>query len=219
MFSRLLLIFFVFFVTGIVALLGFIIWSSLGWISGSEISPHTFQVRRFNYWQPWGMSKGIAKQETMDDAFSVALGLTGTAPAQTASRWDLVSDRLASQWNRDLEARFLAKPLERRADSGEFFWVEWSNDHVDSAKRLWPLVSRVAVDRFYLIIPELFAFAESAPDLSPEEFESRLYEIIQRQLRELRADAAATPGGDAEVQRIDKALLEFVPTTADESAP
>lgn len=219
MFSRLLLIFLVFLATGILALVGFVVWSSYGWISGTEISPHTFQLRSFSYWQPWGVSKGVAKRETMDDTFSVALGLTGTAPVQIPSRWDLVSDNQSSQWNRDLEARFLAEPLERRATSGEFFWVEWSTNNVASAKRFWPLVSRVAVDRFYLIVPDLFAFAESAQDLSPEDFESRLYEIVQRQLRELRADATATPGSEAEVQRIDKALLDFVPAASDESAP
>ncbi|MBL8888398.1 MAG: hypothetical protein JNL67_00355 [Planctomycetaceae bacterium] len=219
MLSRLLLIALVFCATGILGLVGFVVWSSYGMIAGTEISPHTLQIRRFSYWQPWGVSKGLAKRETIDDAFSVALGLTGTAPTLTADRWDLVSDNSSSPWNRDLEARFLAEPLERRSASGEYYWVEWSTANVELAKLFWPLVCRVAVERFYLVIPELFAFAESASDLPPEEFESRLYEIVRRQLLELRADAAATSGADAEVQRLDQALLDFAQTTADESAP
>ncbi len=210
MISRLLWILLVVAAAGILSLLLFVFWSGSGLITGTEISPHSFQIREFQYWHPWGLSKGLGKRETVRDEFAVALGLTGTMPAQPAGRWDLVSDNRSGPWNRDLEARFLATLLQRRAPSGDFYWVEWSSANVESAKRFWPLVSRLAVDRLYLLIPDLFAFADNQHESSAEEFEAGLITIVRRQLLDMRADAAAG-SVDAEVQRLDQALLDYVP--------
>jgi hypothetical protein len=193
----------------IVSLVLLVVWASYGYVDGEEICPHTFQRRHFAYWQPSFISKGLGKTETSHDEFSVALALTGTMPKLAHQRWDLVSDNYTSPLSRDLEARFLAEVLDRRAESGEYFWVEWSAANVELAKRLWPLVSQLAAERFYLIVPELFMLTSVVPtDLSPAEFELRLREVIQRHLTSLREEAVAA-GWSEEVQRLDQALLNY----------
>jgi hypothetical protein len=61
-----------------------------------------------------------------------------------------------------------------------------------------------------LLIPDLFAFADNQHESSAEEFEADLITIVRRQLLDMRADAAAG-SVDAEVQRLDQALLDYVP--------
>ncbi len=199
----------------IVSLVLLVVWASYGYIHGEEICPHTFQRRHFSYWQPSFVSKGLGKTETSHDEFSVALALTGTMPKQVHQRWDLVSDNYTSPWSRDLEANFLAEVLDRRAESGEYFWVEWSAANVELAKRLWPLVSQLAAERLYVIVPELFMLTSvMPPDLPPAEFELRLREVVLRHLTALREEAVAADWSD-EIQRLDQALLNFKTPSAE----
>lgn len=209
MFPRALLIFLSLFFGSIVSLVLLVVWGLYGWVIGDEICPHTFQQRRFEYWQPMFFSKGVGKTESPRDEFSIALGLTGTMPTQIHQRWDLVRDNYSSSLSRDLEARFLAELLDRRSDSGEFYWVEWSAANVEQAKRFWPLVSRLAVDRFYVILPDLFLLISVAPsELPAGELELKLTQLIERQLVALRQEAVAA-SLDAEVRRLDQALLDY----------
>ncbi|MDP1561404.1 MAG: hypothetical protein Q8M16_08405 [Pirellulaceae bacterium] len=215
MFPRVLWLFLSLFFGSIVSLALLVVWWLYGWVIGDEICPHSFQQRRFEYWQPMFFSKGVWKTESQRDAFPIALGLTGAMPTQIHQRWDLVRDNYTSSLSRDLEARFLAELLDRRSESGEFYWVEWSAANVEQAKRFWPLVSRLAVDRFYVIQPDLFLLISIAPpELPAAELEILLTRLIQRQLAELRQEAVAA-GLDADVRRLDQALLDYSLPTAE----
>jgi hypothetical protein len=193
----------------ITSLVLLVVWFVNGMVNGVEICPHTFQKREFSYWQPTFFSKGWSKTEHPRDEFSFALGTTGTMPVQTNHRWDLVSDNHTNVWSLDLEARFLSDLLERRTAEGNFYWVEWSTAHVEQAKRFWPLVSRLAVDRWYVLIPELFDLASGLPsDLAAREFEGQLLQIVLRELTALREEAVAG-GSESEVKKIDQALKDY----------
>lgn len=188
-----------------------LVWYATGWISGEEFCPHNFQMRRFTYWQPRFYSKGYYKTEEYNITFAAELMATGTLPTSSQERWDLVNDNYSNPLNREFEARFLADLLNRRSSSGDLFWVAWSSDNVELAKRFWPLVSRLAVDRLYLVIPEVFSVPiRATPDLSPAAFERRLLEVTQRQLRAVRDEAAAA-GLTEDVARYDQAIVDFSP--------
>jgi len=193
-----------------------VVWVSMGFVVGREICPHTFQFRQFRYWQPTFFSRGIYKVETLDDTFSIALSLTDTFAATTQQRWDLAHDNHTSRLSRDLEAGLLAGLLDEKTGP-EYDWVTWSTAHPELAKRFWPLVSRLAVDRLYVILPELFSLAlawdgASAEGPSPaDHFERRLREIVLEELRWMLEEAQLV--GDQELEkRLAVALGEYSPS-------
>jgi hypothetical protein len=196
------------------------LWIAYGFVVGQEICPHTLKIRNFWYWQPLFFNQGIYKTESIDDTFAVALSLTDALPPTTEQRWDLAQDNLTSPLSRDLQAGFLADLLSHKSGV-EYYWVTWSTTHPELAKRFWPLVSRLAVDRFYVILPEIFSVALSEGNSAAGEpsggatppadrLESRLYAVVQQELRWMLEEAQAAGDLDRQ-QRLEAALSDYQP--------
>ncbi len=193
---------------GFASLILLIGWIFLGFIGGSELCPHTFKTRDFGYWQPAFFTLGINKVEKENDQFAISLELTGVLKPEPHVRWDLIEDNFTSRMSRDQEAKFLTDVIFRRSASAEFAWVEWTIAHPDQAARLWPWVRRLAVDRLYVITPELFFQAKAAEHLPPDEFEAILSKTIHRELQWLSREAIDA-GRYEDQERFDLALIDY----------
>lgn len=187
------------------------VWLAMGQIEGVEVCPHTFQLRYFSYWEPPLSPLGFGKTVSVSDEFAIALSLTGAfAPAPTSqNRWDLVRDNYSTDWpQRDLGARYLADHFRRSGPGADFYWVQWSRDHLACAARFWPWIRRLAVDELYVVLPELFHYAELADTSDGLAFERRLGQLVLDEVRAIRDDAAAL-GQTGRVQQLDSLLIHY----------
>jgi len=185
------------------------IWLALGYIEGEEVCPDTFEIRTFSYWHPPLAPVGFGKSITGSDEFAVALSLTGTFIPGSHRRWDLVRDNHSrSGPQTDLGARYLADQFQRPGFTPAFSWVEWSAGRQTLAARFWPWVSRLAGDQLYIVLPELFLFAEHAAATDPDTFERDLGRLVLSDVRALREDAVAL-GQTDRVQRLDSILRRY----------
>lgn len=168
------------------------IWLAFGQIDGVEVCPHSFQLRSFSYWRPPLSPLAFGKTVSVSDEFAIALSLTGTFSPDAHQRWDLVRDNYSAQAaQRDLSARYLADHFRRSAPGPEFRWVQWSRDNPACAARLWPWVSRLAVDDLYVVLPQLFHYVDLADTTDPTAFEREIQRLIVADVRAIRDDAVA----------------------------
>ncbi len=187
------------------------VWLALGQIEGVEVCPHTFQLRYFSYWRPPLSPLGFGKTVSVSDEFAIALSLTGTftPTATNQQRWDLVRDNYSAAGpQRDLGARYLADHFRRAAPGGDSHWVQWSRDHQACAAVFWPWVSRLAVDELYIVLPELFQYAELADTSDSVAFERQLGQFVLGEVRAIRDDAVAL-GQTARVLQLDTLLTHY----------
>jgi hypothetical protein len=187
------------------------VWLAMGQIEGVEVCPHSFQLRYFSYWRPPLSPLGFGKTVSVSDEFAIALSLTGTfAPAPTRqNRWDLVRDNYSGDGPQsDLGARYLADHFRRSASGPEFHWVQWSRDHQACATRFWPWISRLAVDELYIVLPELFHYAELADTSDDVAFERQLSQLVLDEVRAIRDDALAV-GQTSRAQQLDSLLTHY----------
>ena len=148
-------------------------------VSGTEFSPNTFTIRKFNYRQsPFsGTVRGKRFINNVDSNCEslVALNLIG-APKSVTQRWDLVSESIQSTdvLSGEFDARFMTQYLTYSTDA-------WNRENVEKAEILWPHIVTLARQRLYLVIPRVLSFAlNSSDDLSNEMFETQLNKKLGR---------------------------------------
>jgi hypothetical protein len=87
-------------------------------------------------------------------------------PSEAAEpeRWDLVETRRASVVVSVGDARILCQYLDSKSDDDGQYWLAWTKSHDELARVVWPLVGRLAMQRMYILIPEVLESARSATD-------------------------------------------------------
>ena len=142
-------------------------------VSGTEFSPDTFSIRKFNYRQsPFSgtiRGKRFLNHVDSDCESLIALNLIPASKSVT-QRWDLVSESIQSTevLSGEFDARFITRYLTYKTDT-------WNRQNIEKAEILWPHVVALARQRLYLVIPRVLSFAlNSSQDLSNEMFETRL---------------------------------------------
>ncbi len=73
------------------------------------------------------------------------------------------------------EARILCAYLDA-GNSNKQLWQEWSQQHPELAKVLWPLIAKLARQELYVFIPELLVAARGATDA--KQFQQRLDSLL-----------------------------------------
>lgn len=147
-----------------------------GSVEGTEFCPQTFERRQFSLLEiPW---VGIPiRNPTRDD-------ITGSVETYLVTEKFWIPDQVTTpDWqlvelHRGLgeptkgDAALLTAYLDARFDDGKHVWQQWSDEHVDLAKVLWPAVGEAARRGDYLVVPTLFEEARSAS--SPTELQKAL---------------------------------------------
>lgn len=145
----------------------FLVTVYFGGVQGQEFSPTNFQRRDFAYVEvPLVRLQvtPITRQDASSDLekYLVKNKLLG-APTEDP-RWDLVWASSSGPNGQHGEARILCTYLDTVNDKGKVVWLEWSEDHAEFAKILWPAVAKLARQELYSFVPELFVLARSAAD-------------------------------------------------------
>ena len=134
-----------------------------GGIKGEEFSPTSFNRRVFAYVEiPLVKIQvtPVSRENTTGDlekylVTNKLLGIHSEEP-----RWDLVWANSGQHG----EARILSTYLDSLDHEGDVVWLDWSKEHKDFAKIVWPAVAKLARQELYSFVPDLFILARSATD-------------------------------------------------------
>lgn len=160
----------------------------LGHVSGEEIAPQTFQRRTFAYYQlpvvqlqisgiTRSDSTGLLEDFLVDEKL-ITVANRKTPPHPTI-KWDLVTaNRMGMIFSRG-EAEILCHYLDAKNVDDKLEWVEWSEEHPDLAKVIWPVVVSVAQQELYIFVPELMELAANATD--PVQLKQQLDQLQSEQ--------------------------------------
>lgn len=151
-----------------------------GRVYGLEFSPHTFQRRYFHYYELPLLQIQITPIHRSDWTKSLELqlvsdGLVGSDNSPEL-RWDL---DWAQPGARSLvlgDANILCEYLDSRDANGRLRWQEWTDRNPELAKSLWATVERLAIEKLYLLVPDVFALADRAADAA--EFQQAIAETL-----------------------------------------
>jgi tetratricopeptide (TPR) repeat protein len=146
-----------------------------GRVTGEEFSPDNFTRRQFVYWEVPLLGIQVWPIDRTDDTNDLERFLTAdkliteikTTDAQR--RWDLVQvshggfDQSAVGFSEG-EARILCSYLDAQDENKKIIWLEWSKQHQELAKILWPMVAKLARQELYVFVPDLLLAARGASD-------------------------------------------------------
>lgn len=164
---------------------GFFSVVTFGMRMGKELSPDTFEIREFAYFE----APFLGTQLTQNDRTDVTPPLTGQLVADKqitagkTSRWDLIDQSPRQHAESAYDARLLEYYLTAKDSQGKIVWATWSQEHPKIAAVLWPQVQSLAKENLYVFIPELFRVAETSK--SAQEFQTQADAVLSTKYREL----------------------------------
>jgi hypothetical protein len=152
---------------GLVAI-GYISTRVFGGVSGEEFSPDLVRRRQFSYYEIPLIHLQITPVHREDTSNSLEQHLTSQNLIQQTSvsepRWDLVWARQGAQPPRQGDAGILCAYLDTYDSDRTLIWKDWSEKNPQLAKILWSTIGRLAQQRLYLLVPEVFSVAAPATE-------------------------------------------------------
>ncbi|MGB7328218.1 MAG: hypothetical protein WBD31_25305 [Rubripirellula sp.] len=175
------------------AIVGFLIIRTQGFVSGSEFSPTHFQKRDFRFYEIPLVHLQITPISRSSSTTQAAryLRQKNLIPVVTGPPdvWHLVQISRGLTGATPLDAQLLTDQLELSLGS-DAYWEKWSTDHPKMAKVLWPVVQRLAQRELYVLIPRLMEIAQlqSATDQSPADLQNAIDQYLPEQYASLIVD-------------------------------
>ncbi|EMI19270.1 hypothetical protein RMSM_03806 [Rhodopirellula maiorica SM1] len=181
-----------------------------GFVSGREISPDTFVMRDFQFYEipivhlqitPIRRTASTPKTAT----YLRQKKLIGN-PSSPSSRWDLVNISRGFTGGTPLDGQLLVDHLSLE-HQGNAYWRQWSIDHPGQAKVFWPVIQRLANRELYLLMPPLFELAQrqqTAAELSAE-----IDQLLVIQYRDLILDMRSAKRDELANGLLNEALSDF----------
>jgi len=163
--------FWVVLVSGLIIALGLTaIVLFFGHVRGREFAPSHFETRSFSFYEIPLLKLQITPIRRTSEQSNLQAYLATTAlltrPTGQAKIWHLIEvDRPpGGAWSADakLLTDFLDVGDRQRWAQNKSLWHQWSVDHPQHAKALWPRVQKLADRELYVLIPELFRIAAQA---------------------------------------------------------
>jgi hypothetical protein len=140
---------------------------TFGAVHGTEFSPDSFDRREFSYFQIPLIRLQITGEKLKNtsgatETFLTSKNLVQVAPAPN-QRWHLVRSGRGAVV-RTGDAGILMKYLDAKNSDDDHRWVKWSEDHPRLAVVLWSAVQKLAQQKLYVRVPELFELAKRCDD-------------------------------------------------------
>lgn len=170
---------------GVLFVLAVLAYSTLyfGFVQGQEFAADSFSRRQFSFYEIPLIRLQVTPIDRQDVTNDLELYLIAQKlvvdlkKPPAAKRWDLViaerglvpeARRLVSQG----DARILCEYLDASDDKGNRIWLDWSKQHLEAAKVVWPAVGKVAGQELYAFAPELLVLARDTSD--PKQVQAEL---------------------------------------------
>ena len=178
-----------------------------GRVSGEEFSAQKFTRRTFTYYQvpflrqqltpvsfsqSWGNSKELS-------TYLNSMKLIGDVSNEEI-RWDIVRLHEIGTSGSQGDAEILTKYFDQWGAFGNKTWVEWTQnkDNSDVAATFWPLVAKLAHEKLYILIPDLFDAARGAK--TGAEFLERVKPTLLESINRMSEIESAEEDTEAEKQ-------------------
>ena len=174
---------------GALLLLGVVVYATriFGLVRGEEFAPETFKRRSFIYYeiplvgiQVSPITRDDITGSLEDYLIKHKLVAANTKTSDPKSiRWDLVSSHRGEVLSGHGEAQILCHYLDATDPEDENIWLEWSKEHGNLAKVLWPMVAKVSHQELYIFVPQLLSLAGNAS--SAQELKTSIDEMLARE--------------------------------------
>jgi len=137
------------------------IYSSSTLVKGLEFNPGTWQMRSYQFrsdpftgYQWTGIQHGSAALK----ADKAIIAMLDSQARRDSSRWDLAE--ISQLWEDQsgpsvIMLQLLTGYRSARGFRSVEFWVQWTTDHPNRAKKFWPSVQKLAILGAYAQIPDL----------------------------------------------------------------
>ena len=165
-----------------------------GGVTGEEFNPYTFQRRKFYFfeipllrWQVYPLVRSAASGDVEE-----WVETSGCLPKKKSDpeAWHLFAFRRSAAVSPEFDAAILKTYLDTRDAQKKYYWYDWSIEHPQMAKILWPAVARFARLNLYLVIPHFFqlaATAEDAQDLQTKLTATEIKWLLEHAARTMNA--------------------------------
>ena len=182
-----------------------------GHVSGSEFSPSHFQIRGFSFYEIPLLHIQITPIKRSDLTPSTATyirqkSLIPNPPKGPPQTWHLVTISRGISGTTPADAKLLCDQLSLQAD-GNDYWRTWSVDHPQRAKRLWPIVQRLAERELYILIPGVLEIARI--DQPPAKFSQQADRWLRREYANLVQDMREADRHALADELLKEALSDF----------
>lgn len=164
-------------------------------VRGTELNPHTFEIRRFSFRRDpftnyqlsgirylsyndgcWSSGAANAKSSQVDPSIKLHLSSSNWLP----QRWDLI--QISDDNGPGGGANVLIELLNARDPNYDLFWPKWSIEHPSRAAEIWPAAQLLVEFRLYAKLPQVLELA--LLDNSLTELKASLTNTIQSALVE-----------------------------------
>jgi tetratricopeptide (TPR) repeat protein len=149
-----------------------------GNVIGSEFSPNQFDRREYFYYRiplvRLQVTPVYRNGSTNDLERHIRAQPYIPKEPQSSPRWDVVRTACNGVETGRGDAEILCNYLDSTVDGGQLRWLQWSQQHPNLAKHLWPAVAKLAQQNLYILVPGLFQLAANADTKKPDEFKRRL---------------------------------------------
>ncbi len=161
--------------------------TTFGKAAGEEFSPDTFERRVFHYYQVPLLEAQVTPVFRTD--------CTGTLESMLINRkylkqvnignpkWDLVESGVTDGVTATGDAKILQRYLTALDTQGDVYWEDWTTEHKNQAKVLWPLVAKSSRQELYFLLPEMFRMADQ--DIKAKDLAKELEQYIGRECERL----------------------------------
>lgn len=194
----------------LLAIVLFLIVRTQGFVSGYEFSPTHFQQRRFSFYEIPLLHLQITpirrSSDTPPAANYVRQNSLITAPKGVPQVWHLVSISRGVTGSTPADAALLIDQL-KMSTGGKDFWRQWSLDHPQHAKVLWPLVQNLAERELYILLPRLFEIAQL--DQPVPRLQQRIDDYLKREYAGLIQDMRAADRVELADQLLQEAINDY----------
>jgi tetratricopeptide (TPR) repeat protein len=146
-----------------------------GLVTGEEFSAENFTRRQFTYYeipmvglQVWPIDRTDKTNDLERFLLNEKL-IEEVKTSDARRRWDLILATHGSPDGTQLvfsegQARILSSYLDAVDADKKNVWMEWSKQHQELAKVVWPVVAKLARQELYVFIPDLLLAARGAAD-------------------------------------------------------
>ncbi len=181
-----------------------------GHVTGRELSPTHFHVRTFSFYEIPLLHIQITPIKRAGVTPKTATYIRQKSlipnPKGDPKTWHLVTLSRGVSGTTPADAKLLHDQLTLKVDGGDF-WRQWSIDHPQRAKKLWPVIQRLAERELYILMPGLMELA--LIDQTPAKFSEQADLWLREEYIKLVNDMREANREELAGQLLEEALTDF----------
>ena len=182
-----------------------------GYVSGNEFAPSHFVQRSFSFYEiplfHWQITPIRRQDNTPSGVTFVKTKILNTSSKGPPTSWHLVSLTRGLSQETKADANFLLAQLE--LDNGQqLYWRNWSQQNPKHAAILWPIIHRLAKRELYILMPMVFATADSEIQ-NPAEFQKLIDQQLSQEYASLITDMREAGKPNIAAKLLNEAVTDY----------